>query len=158
MITMDIQNRLDVFEPGDLTALVCLDVPEMQRIVVDQLTSLGYKIHTGLFIDDVLLKLRAHVYEVVVISEHFGATDTETNPILLESINAPAEQRRRQFLVVVGSSFTTNDEMQAFQNSVDLVVALPDLVNMRPVLRRGLLRTQELYAPFNDATRACEAA
>jgi hypothetical protein len=155
---MDIQNRLDVFEPGDLTALVCLDVPEMQRIVVDHLTALGYKIHTGLFVDDVLLKLRAHVYEVVVISEHFAAASIETNPILLESINAPADQRRRQFIVVVGSSFLTNNEMQAFQFSVDLVVGLPDLVNMRPVLRRGLLRAQELYAPFHDAVRAVEAA
>ena len=52
---MESQNRLDVFEPGDKTALVCLDVPEVQRIVVDQLTALGFKIHTGLYVDDALL-------------------------------------------------------------------------------------------------------
>ena len=72
---MEFQNSLDIFEPGDLTALVCSDVPEVQRLVVDQLSSLNYKMHTGLFIEDVLLKLRAHSYDVVVIAENFAATD-----------------------------------------------------------------------------------
>ena len=155
---MEPQNRLDLFEPGDQTALVCLDVPEVQRIVVDQLTALGYKIHTGLFTEDILLKLRTHIYDVVVVAEHFNASDIETNPILAEAVHTPAEQRRRQFVAVVGSSFVTNDEMEAFQHSVDLVVGLVDVVNLRPVLRRGLRRAQEFYAPFHEAEKAADAA
>ena len=155
---MEPQNRLDLFEPGDQTALVCLDVPEVQRILVDQLTALGYKIHTGFFVEDILLKLRAHIYDVVVVAEHFNASDIETNPILAEAVHTPAEQRRRQFVVVVGSSFVTNDEMEAFRHSVDLVVGLADVVNLRPVLRRGLRRAQEFYAPFHEAEKAADAA
>ena len=155
---MEPHNRLDLFEPGDQTALVCLDVPEVQRIVVDQLTALGYKIHTGLFVEDILLKLRAHVYDVVVAAEHFNAADIETNPIIAEMLRVPPEQRRRQLVAVIGSSFVTNDELEAFQHSVDLVVGLIDVVNMRPVLRRGLRRIQEFYAPFHEAEKAAEAA
>ena len=155
---MEPQYRLDLFEPGDQTALVCVDVPEVQRIVVDQLTALGYKIHTGLFVDDILLKLRAHIYDVVVVAEHFNASDIETNPILAEAVHTPAEQRRRQLVAAVGSSFVTNDELEAFQHSVDLVVGLADVVNLRPVLRRGLRRIQEFYAPFHEAAKAAEAA
>ena len=70
----------------------------------------------------------------------------------------PAEQRRRQLLAVVGSSFVTNDEMEAFQHSIDLVVGLADVVNMRPVIRRALRRAQEFYAPFHEAEKAAEAA
>lgn len=154
---METQNRLDLFTPGDLTALVCLDVPEVQRIVVDQLTALDYKIHTGLFVEDVQLKLRAHIYDVVVISEHFNATDVETNQILATAVSAPPEQRRRQFIVLVGSSFITGDEMQSFEHNVDLVIGLGDVVNLRPVLRRGLLRTQEFYAPFQEALKTASA-
>ncbi|MEA3208387.1 MAG: hypothetical protein QOE70_1444 [Chthoniobacter sp.] len=150
---MEIQNRLDLFEPGDQTSLVCIDVPEMQRVVVDQLSALGYKIHTGLFIEDILLKLRAHCYDVVLIAEHFAASDVESNPILTEATNAPATQRRRQLLVLIGSSLRTNDELQAFQHSVDLVVNLADVVNLRPVLRRSLLRAQELYAPLQETLK-----
>jgi len=151
---MDFQNRLDVFEPGDQTALVCVDVPEMQRIIVDQLTALNYKIHTGLFLEDILLKMRAHTYDVIVFSEHFNASDIQSNPILAATVAAPAEQRRKQFVVVVGSSLTTNDEMQAFTYSVDLVVGLADMVNLRPVLRRGVMRTNEFYAPFREVLKA----
>jgi hypothetical protein len=150
---LEFQSRLDLFEPGDLTALVCVDVPEVQRIVVDQLTTLNYKIHTGLFLEDILLKMRAHVYDVVVISEHFNASDMISNPIVAAAIAAPSEQRRRQFLVAIGSTLTTNDEMQAFQFSVDLVVGLSDVVNLRPVLRRGVIRAGEFYAPFREAMK-----
>ena len=151
---MEYSNRLDIFEPGDLTGLVCTDVPEVQRLVVDQLTSLNYKLHTGLFVEDILLKLRAHSYDVVVISENFAATDITTNPILSEATRAPASQRRKQLLVLIGSSVVTNDELQAFQHSVDLVVNLADVMNLRPVLRRALLRAQEFYAPFQESLKA----
>lgn len=151
---MEFQNRLDLFEPGDSTALVCSDVPEVQRLVVDQLTALNYKIHTGLFVEDILLKLRAHAYDVVVISENFGATDVHSNPILAEAVRTPIAQRRQQVLVLLGSSVMTNDDIQAFQYSVDLVVNLADVMNLRPVLRRVLLRTQEFYAPFQESLKA----
>ncbi|MGB8170317.1 MAG: hypothetical protein WCF18_22635 [Chthoniobacteraceae bacterium] len=155
---MEFANRLDIFEPGDLTALICTDVPEVQRLVVDQLTSLNYKLHTGLFVEDILLKLRAHTYDVVVISENFAATDIETNPILREATNAPAAQRRKQLLVLIGSSLLTNDELQAFQHSVDLVVNLADVMNLRPVVRRALLRAQEFYAPLQESLKAAGLA
>ena len=155
---MEFQNRLDIFEPGDLTALVCTDVPEVQRLVVDQLTALNYKIHTGLFVEDILLKLRAHTYDVVLISENFAATDIGSNPILAEATGAPAAQRRKQLLVLIGSSVSTNDELQAFQHSVDLVVNLADVMNLRPVLRRALLRTQEFYAPLQESLKAAGMA
>lgn len=151
---MEFQSRLDLFEPGDLTALVCVDVPEVQRIMVDQLTTLNYKIHTGLFLEDILLKMRAHTYDVVIISEHFNASDISSNPIIAAAVSAPAEQRRRQFLVAIGSTLNTNDELQAFQHSVDLVVNLADVVNLRPVLRRGVLRMSEFYAPFREVLSA----
>jgi len=150
---LEFQSRLDLFEPGDQTALVCVDVPEVQRIVVDQLTALNYKIHTGLFLEDILLKMRAHVYDVIVISEHFNASDMISNPLVLAAVVAPSEQRRRQFLVAVGSTLVTNDEMQAFQYSVDLVVNLSDVVNLRPVLRRGVMRSNEFYTPYREAIK-----
>lgn len=151
---MEFQSRLDLFEPGDQTALVCVDVPEVQRIVVDQLNTLNYKMHTGLFLEDILLKLRAHAYDVVIISEHFNASEISSNPIIAAAIAAPAEQRRRQLIVAVGSTLNTNDELQAFQHSVDLVVNLADVVNLRPVLRRGVMRQGEFYAPYREALRA----
>jgi hypothetical protein len=97
--------------------------------------------------------MRAHTYDVMVISEHFNASEMNSNPIVQAAINAPHDQRRRQFIVAIGSTFTTNDDMQAFQYSVDLVVGIGDVVNLRPVLRRGVMRMAEFYGPFREAMK-----
>src|SRR5436190_11330256 len=126
---METNHRLDVFEPGDKTALICMDVPEMERLVVEQMRELSYKVHTGFYIDDLLFKLRTHTYDVLIIAENFGAMKLEENPLLAEAVHSPAAQRHRQLLVLVGASVKTGDEMQAFQHSVDLVINLADITN-----------------------------
>lgn len=145
---MDTASTLDLLSPGEPTALVCFDVPEMQRLATDQLTELGYHVHRGLFAEDILLKLRAHTYEVVLLSEHFDGGHQREHPVLAAAIAAPAARRRQQFLVLLGASLRTADAMQAFSLSVDLVVALPDVVNLRPLLRRGVQRQAEFHKPL----------
>src|SRR5579862_2031688 len=126
---MDIQTRHDIFEPDDLTTLVCVDEAEVQRAVVEQLGDLNYRIHTGLFAEDISLKLRAHTYDVVAIYETFAGSVAEGNPVLLETVRLPTAQRRDQFVVLIGPNMITNDELQAFQYSVDLVFSVSDLAN-----------------------------
>ena len=152
--TMETGTRLDLFEPGDLTLLVCHDVPEVRDLIVNQFSELNYKIHTGLYQDDILLKLRTHHYDVIVLSANFNAIPHEECPIYLAATSVPPAQRRRQFLVLVGSQFATGDEMESFAASVDLVIGLPDVVTLRPVFRRTSQRHRELYAPFHEAERA----
>src|SRR4051812_20911995 len=143
-------HRFDYFEPGDKTALLCLDVPEMQRLAIEQLDALGYKVHTGLFLDDSVLKLRSHPYDVVIVSEHFAGSSLESHPILEEASRVTAAHRRRMTLVLLGVSFTTNDDLQAFAHDADLVVSLADIVNLKPVLRRAVARGVELNAPLHE--------
>ncbi len=152
--TMETGTRLDLFEPGDLTLLVCHDVPEVRDLVVGQFSELKYKIHTGLYPDDILLKMRTHHYDVIVLSANFNAVSYETCPIYLAATSVPPVQRRRQFIVLIGSQFTTGDEMQSFAASVDLVIGLPDVVTLRPVFRRTSQRHRELYAPLHEVEKA----
>jgi len=143
-------HRFDFFEPGDKTALVCLDVPEMQRLIIEQLDELGYKVHTGLFLDDSILKLQAHPYDVVIVSDLFNGSTPKNHRILAEASSAPAAQRRRQVYVLIGANYSTNDELQAFARSVDVVVALSDLENLKPILRRAVQRQIEFYQPLHE--------
>jgi hypothetical protein len=149
--------RFDVFQPGDKTTLICMDVPEMERIVVEQMTDLGYKVHTGISVEDIVFKMRAHPYEVIVIAENFGACEVWNNPLLGETIAAPASQRMQQLVVLVGASMKTADEAQAFQCSVDVVVGLGDIMNLRPVLRRAVQRSTEFYSRYLEAIAASDA-
>lgn len=154
---MDIQTRHDIFEPDDQTALVCVDEAEVQRAVVEQLAELGYRIHTGLFAEDISLKLKAHTYDVVAIYETFAGSIAEGNPVLIESTRTPSAQRRDQFVVLIGPNMVTNDELQAFQYSVDLVFSVSDLANFKPVLRRSVARHTEFYRRFNECLRMAGA-
>ena len=146
----DLESRYDIFEPGDLTALVCVEQPEPQQKIVQHLTSMDYKVHTGLFAEDVSLKIRTHPYDVVFIDENFGGLPVSQNPVLAEVIQLPTTQRRNQFIILIGNSVMTNDEMSAFIFSVDLVFNVGDLANLKPVLRRGVTRQREFYHAFKD--------
>lgn len=147
------ETRFDIFEPGDLTALVCVDQPEYQQHIVEQLSSMDYKIHVGLFPEDISLKLKTHVYDVVVIDEHFNGCYLNNNTVLYEAVNLPGNQRRTQFLVLIGSSVMTNDEMMAFIFSVDLCFNVNDLANLKPVLRRGVARQKDFFHIFVEQVR-----
>ena len=148
------ETRFDIFEPGDLTALICVDQPEYQQQIVDHLSSMDYKMHVGLFPEDISLKLKTHVYDVVIVDEHFGGSYLSNNQVLFEAIHLPGAQRRSQFLVLVGTSVMTNDEMMAFIFSVDLVFNVNDLMNLKPVLRRGVARQKEFFHIFGEQVRA----
>ena len=147
----EFHHRIDLFEPGDTTSLVCVDVPEVQRLVVDNLTELGCKIHTGLFTEDIMVKLQTHAYDVVVIAEHFADSNLQSNPILHATLEIAPNQRRRQIIVLVGSSVHTDSDMEAWAHSVDLVVNLADVPNIKHVLRRCMQRSRSFYTPYSEA-------
>jgi hypothetical protein len=154
----EFETRYDIFEPGDLTALICVEEPEYQQHLVDQLSSLDYKIHVGLFPEDISLKLKTHVYDVVIIDETFGGVPLQNNQVLYEAIHLPGAQRRTQFLVLIGTTVMTNDEMMAFIYSVDLCFNVNDLANLKPVLRRGVTRQKEFFHVFIEEVRAAGLA
>lgn len=149
----EFHHRIDLFEPGDTTALICVDVPEVQRLVVENLTELGCKIHTGLFTKDILLKLQTHAYDIVVIAEHFGGGDLQNNPILASTLEILPDQRRNQIIALVGCSVHTDSDMEAWQHSVNLVVNLADVPNIKHVLRRAMVRNRSFYTPYTEALR-----
>lgn len=148
----------DRFEPGDTTALVCLSLPKMEQTAADELRELGYKVHTGFSIDDLRHKMETHPYDVIIIGENYGAgPNAEPNPLLSIAINVPAAQRRRQLVVLVSPSAKTGDENLAFRHSVDVVVGLTDIVNLRLVVRRSLTLATEFYSRYNEEIAAADA-
>jgi len=142
---------------GDNTALVCIDHQQYQKIIVPQLIDLTYKVHLGLFEEDVILKLNTYSYDVVVIYENFKNSTLETNPLLREIRRQPDAQRRLHFVVLLSHRFATNDAMSAFVQSVDQIINITDLANFKPVLRRGVAQHRELYQAFNEMLKSVQA-
>src|SRR6476619_2631689 len=98
---MNLATESPVFDASDLTALVCVDQVQYQKMIVAQLTDLGYKVHLGLFEEDVLLKLATYSYNVVVVYENFKSTSLEQNPILRELVKRPGALRREHFVLML---------------------------------------------------------
>ena len=152
-------NELETsfFDAGDNTALVCVDHQQYQKLVVPQLIDMSYKVHLGLFEEDVLLKLSTYSYNVVIVYENFKGSTAQTNPILAEMVNRPGGQRRDHFVVLLSHRFATNDAMSAFVQSVDQIINVADLANFKPVLRRGVAQHRELYQAFHETLKAVQA-
>jgi hypothetical protein len=145
------------FDLGDNTALVCVDHQQYQKMVVPQLIDMTYKVHLGLFEEDVILKLQTYNYNVVIVYENFKGSTQENNPILRELIKRPEAERRGYFVVLLSHRFATNDATSAFVQSVDQIVNVADLANFKPVLRRGVGQHRELYSSFNETLKAVQA-
>jgi hypothetical protein len=63
-------------------------------------------------------------------------------------------QRRNSFILLVGESFRTLDAMQAYTQSVHLVVNPSDLINLGPVLKKGLTEFAAFYRVYNEVLSA----
>ena len=144
------------FDLGDNTALVCVDHQQYQKLVVPQLIDMTYKVHLGLFEEDVLLKLTTYSYNVVIVYENFKGSTPQNNPILKEMIRRPGSERRQHFIVLLSHRFATNDATTAFVQSVDQIVNISDLANFKPVLRRGVTQHRELYGSFHETLKAVQ--
>src|SRR5438270_6382347 len=154
---MATEHESQFFDVSDNTALVCVDHQQYQKLVVPQLIDMSYKVHLGLFEEDVLLKLQTYNYGVVVVYENFKGSTLPTNPILLEMVKRPDAQRRQHFVVLLSHRFATNDAMSAFVHSVDLIMNISDLANLKPVLRRGVTQHRELYNAFNEMLKSVQS-
>jgi hypothetical protein len=153
---MEQEQEPTFFNVGDNTALVCVDHQQYQKIVVPQLINLAYKVHLGLFAEDVLLKLRTYNYSVVVIYENFKGSTLETNPIMQEMVKRPGTQRRESFVVLLSHRYPTNDAMTAWVYSVDLIVNINDLASFKPVLERAVAQYHELYQSFREMMKSVQ--
>lgn len=145
------------FDLADNTALVCVDHQQYQKIVVPQLIDMTYKVHLGLFEEDVLLKLKTYSYNVVIIYENFKGSTSQNNPILVDMVKRSGAQRREHFVVLLSHRYATNDAMSAFVQSVDQIINIADLANFKPVLRRGVAQYRELYGAFHETLKTVQS-
>src|SRR5947207_6620428 len=134
------------FDLGDNTALVCVDHQQYQKLVVPQLIDMTYKVHLGLFEEDVLLKLKTYSYNIVIVYENFKGSTPQNIPILRELIKRPGAERRQYFVVLISHRFATNDAMRAFVESADQIINIADPASFKPVRRRGDAQYRELFS------------
>jgi len=142
-------EKMDFFELGDKTSLICAD-PNTTEVAKTTLRDLGYKYHTAETHELAIERIRYTNYDCIVVHENFAGSSLRSNAVLNYLGPLPMAQRRYSFVCLIGSSFKTLDAMQAFAQSVHLVLNPSDLPNLGPILKKGLAEFELLYRSYKD--------
>jgi hypothetical protein len=143
------ESKMDFFE----VALICSD-PSTGEAVRATLRELGYKFHTAETGEMAVERMRYTQYDVIVIQENFAGSSLRSNAVLNFLAPLPMAQRRYSFTCVIGPSFKTLDAMQAFQQSVHVVVNPSDLANLTAILKKGIAEFENLYRVYKETFAA----
>lgn len=144
---MSSQERMDFFEVGDKTSLICLD-PSTAEISKTTMRELGFKFHSAETPELAIERIRYNNYDCILLHESFAGSSLRSNMVLHFLSGLPMAQRRYSFICLVGPSFRTFDALQAFSHSVHLVLNPGDLPNMEPIMKKGLAEFEQLYQVF----------
>jgi hypothetical protein len=146
---MSSQDKMEFFELGDRTSLICGDgaTTEAAKTV---LLDLGFKYHTAETPELAIERMRYTNYDCIVVHESFAGSTLRSNPVLNYLSPLPMPQRRYSFVCLVGPSFKTLDAMQAFAQSVHLVLNPADLTNLQAILKKGLAEFELLYRVYKE--------
>jgi len=146
---MSSPEKMDFFEVGDRTSLICAD-PGTTEVVRTTIRELGFKFHTADTPELAVERMRYTNYDCIVTHENFAGGSLKSNAVLNYLTPLPMSQRRNSFLCLIGASFKTLDAMQAFAQSVHLVLNPADLPNFTAILKKGLSEFDLLYRAYRD--------
>ena len=150
---MSSQHKMDFFELGDKTSLICAD-PATIDAAKATLRELGFKFHTAETPELSVERLRYTSYDCIIVHENLAGCSLRSNAVLNYLTPLPMAQRRYSFICLIGPSFKTLDAMQAFAQSVHLVLNPSDLSNLGPILKKGLVEFESLYRAYKDTAAA----
>jgi hypothetical protein len=146
---MSSQEKLEFFEVGDKTSLICAD-PDTAETVKATLRELGFKYHVAETPEIAVERMRYTNYNCIIVHENFAGSSLRSNAVLNYLSPLPMAQRRYSFVCLVGPSLKTLDAMQAFGHSVHLTLNPMDLPNLGPILKKGLAEFESLYRAYKE--------
>jgi hypothetical protein len=141
-------EETDILQSGQSAALLCLDCDHRFEVLKSALRGMGYVVDLPASVDHALHRLRFNQYRIIGLTEHFAGS--VPNPVAgyLAGLNMNA--RRDVFVALIGERFRTADHLQAFIESVDLVVHPDELSHIETLIMKGLREKERFYKVFID--------
>jgi CheY-like chemotaxis protein len=143
----------DFVEEGAETALLCESDPAILERISEAMQTLDYQITEAADARDALKKSRFHVYDVVILNEHFGTENPDANDLMTYLGALPMATRRQMFVVLTSDRFRTMDNMEAFNRSVNLIINLKNIDDFAAILKKGLADHTVFYQVFKESLR-----
>ncbi len=143
----------ETYEEGARLALVCVDAPDRQAPVKAALQELGYTVQAARGAPDAIDRMRKNAYEVIVLDEEFEGSTEHDNTVLTALHAMPMSLRRYIFVALLGRRLATFDNTMAFARSVNLVIHVSDLSQLKPILGRGIAENDRFHRVFREVLR-----
>jgi zinc-ribbon domain len=144
----DLPDGMDHLPPGQAAALVCINQEECHGEVRSMLKCLGYVVDMPATTDHALRHLCFNQYQVILFSDDFDGKSP--NPIAGYLAGLNMNIRREMFVILIGQRFKTADHLQAFMESVNLILHPDDLPQLATLLTRGLRDQERFYKVFTE--------
>lgn len=144
------EKPFDFIEEGAQTALLCEPDPAIRDTIRTALENMEYHITEPDSAREVLKRMRFHIFDMVVLNERFDTPDPDTNTVLKYLDRLTMETRRNMFVTLITDRFRTNDNMAAFNKSVNLIVNIKNIDEIEKVLKRGVADYLAFYSVFKE--------
>lgn len=141
---------LDFYERGAKLALLMLQESDGPDDIQKALEGLGYMAVQVRDAGEAISKMRFHLFDLLILSEGFDNAPWEQSPVLHYLNRLPMQTRRKSFLVLMGSEFTTMDRMTAFAMSANMVVNPENAHEMGGILKAALWNHETFYGGFME--------
>jgi hypothetical protein len=129
-------------------ALICVDDPELLKQVVNSID--GLRFSSPFSVEDAVARLKAHYYEVILISDTFRCESRYDNEVLVAVSHIAIDQRRTQFVVLISRELPTADALAAFAAGVDVVVNASELDRTGRLIWAGRTEKKVFYRRYLD--------
>ena len=144
------EKPFDFLEEGAETALLCEPDQTVRSKIRKALDNLGYHTTEPDSAREVLKQMRFHVFDMAVINELFDTSNPDLNNVLRYLEQLPMVTRRNIFVTLVTDRFRTNDNMAAFNKSVNLVINPKNIDDCEKILKRAIADNSAFYRVFKE--------
>ncbi|MDR3204739.1 MAG: zinc-ribbon domain-containing protein [Deltaproteobacteria bacterium] len=131
-------------------AMLAFDSEEVMEKLEERLTSMGYKVLCAVNVRDAVKQLKFGRFQLILIQEDYYGATLMTNQVIRAVNSLELSVRHDMFVALIGSSFTSLDDLTAFSLSLDTVINANDLDDIERLLISAIGHLKKFMAPFRE--------
>jgi hypothetical protein len=142
--------QMEEMTEGLKAALVAYDSEEVQDMLYQKLSNMGFKPVMAINVRDAVKQLKFGRFNLMLIQEDYYGATLSSNQLIRAVNGLELSIRHDMFIAVIGPSFTSLDDLTAFSLSLDTVINTADLEDLERILISGIGHVQKFYSVYNE--------
>ncbi len=133
-------------------ALICVGEPNSQKIVYHSVSQMGFEVNAVKDSKTAINRMAYHIYHLVVLDEMFD--QGRGMAAIMDKMNTiDMSLRRRMCLVLLSTTFQSNDNMATLHASVNNILNIGDIGHVEAFLKNTLSEHNHLYTVYNESLK-----